>query len=68
MNFKLLFLVSLATSALLTPVEKAIGQTVPQINVKEAQHLRCTVDRSKEHNQNQGAVYITVIPAQNLTQ
>lgn len=65
MNSKLFFLISLAASELFTPVEKAFGQTVPQINVKEvqhlvcvkeAQHLRCTVERSKEHNQNQGAV------------
>ena len=68
MNFKLFFLISLAASALLTPVEKAFGQTVPEINVKEvqhlvcvkeAQHLRCTVERSKEHNQNQDPVQIT---------
>ncbi len=87
MNFKLFFLISLAASALLTPVEKAFGQTVPQMNVKEvqhlvcvkeSQHLRCTVERSKEHNQNQGAVQkvternhsliATVMPTPNSTQ
>lgn len=65
MNSKLSFLIFLAASALLTPVEKAFGQTVPQMNVKEVQHLvcikevqhlRCTVETSKEHNQSQGAV------------
>lgn len=84
MNFKLFFLISLAASALFTPIEKAFGQ-IPQINVrevqhlvciKEAHHLRCTVERSKEHKQNQGAVKITssgsslatFVPAQNPTQ
>lgn len=86
MNFKLFFLISLTTSALLTSVEKAFGQTGSQINVKEVQHLvcvkevqylRCTVERSKEHNQNQDAVkttessyssLATVVPAQNPPQ
>lgn len=90
MNFKLFsLLIPLAASALLTPVEKAFGQTVHQMNVEEVQHLvcvkkiqylRCTAEKSKERNQNQGAVQkskatetnksslVTVVPAQNPNQ
>lgn len=72
MNFKFFsFLIPLAASALLTPVEKAFSQTVEHqisvekmqhlVCVKEAQHLRCTVEKNKERNQSQGAVQKTEV-------
>lgn len=57
--------ISLAASTLITSVEKASGQPIEHqgveqvqhlVCVKEAQHLRCTVEKSKGHNQNEDAV------------